>query len=313
LASPQILPLAIDGSNYLKRGVHMALPDFLLIGAAKSGTTAIDQYLHQHPQIFMATKETRFFAYDADLSKVSEYHRDLGDTFWWIQTQDQYEALFVDAEPGQVKGEATPLYLESDNAAGNIHRIVPDAQLIASLRNPVERSISDYMMQVRHGREDRSFEDAFDASAHHVKGSLYYEQFKRYLDLFPRERLMVFMYEEFRKDNVKKLQDIFGFLGVDTSFVPDTGERHNTGGYPRSKIINKALMNPAVHRMVKPLAPDWLKDSVRKVVKMNMTKAPEVDPQIKETLRNFYREDILKLQDLLQQDFSPWLEESEAT
>jgi len=285
----------------------MLLPDFLVIGAAKSGTTALDHYLQQHPQIFMAEKEPRYFAYDPN-GNIGDWHKDYGPDYFKYKSLDEYVRLFADAKPSEVRGEATPLYLESEIAAQNIYNTIPRAKLIAILRNPVDRAISGYMMQVRHGRVDKDVDEAFDVDAHYVQASFYYAQIKRYMDLFPPQQIRIYLFDDFKKNNVRIVQDIFNFVGVDTDFTPNTAEKRNVGSYPKSRALNKILMNRTLHRVVKPITPRWAQNAIYNLRKLNMTKPPSVSEEIREQLRNIFREDILKLQDLIQQDLSIWLD-----
>ncbi|HYF40037.1 MAG TPA: sulfotransferase, partial [Gemmatimonadales bacterium] len=129
------------------------LPNFIVIGAAKAGTTALYWYLAEHPQIFMSpVKETNYFAYEVDASGQLVYG-DPEDHQFPIRTRAEYEALFAEAGPASAVGEASPIYLECPQAAGRIQSAIPGALLVCCLRHPVDRAYSDYLMHLRsHGQ-----------------------------------------------------------------------------------------------------------------------------------------------------------------
>ncbi len=127
----------------------MTLPDFIVVGAAKAGTTALYWYLADHPQVFMSrVKETNYFAYGLGegghlLYGDPELHH------FPIRTIDAYERSFEGAGDARAVGEASPIYLECPQSAGRIRDTIPDARIICGLRDPVDRAYSDYLMYLR--------------------------------------------------------------------------------------------------------------------------------------------------------------------
>src|SRR5580765_3646808 len=120
----------------------MTLPNFLIIGAGKSGTTALYEYLKQHPQVYMSpVKEPRFFAFEGEsVNFGGPWGERLNPEVMAFNSIASYSALFEDVEDETAIGEASPIYLWAAKAAARIHRRVPDARLIAILRDPVERA-----------------------------------------------------------------------------------------------------------------------------------------------------------------------------
>src|SRR5579859_4974857 len=169
------------------------MPNFFIVGAARSGTTSLHRYLSQHPQIFMThRKEVHFFAAD-------HFPRTGPGDDWLnkrvLHDQEQYTQLFADVQGAKAIGEASVFYLCLPDSAERIAQAVPDAKIIIILREPVERSYSSHMMLVRDGRETLGFAEGLElAQERKAKGfepiwwykelSLYYEQVKRYLDIF---------------------------------------------------------------------------------------------------------------------------------
>ncbi|HLC76285.1 MAG TPA: sulfotransferase [Candidatus Peribacterales bacterium] len=203
----------------------MPLPNFLIIGATKAGTTSIHHYLGQHPDIFVCKrKETNFFAQDSATCF-------LGDS---IRTQEQYEQEFAEVKNEKAIGETSPAYLAVPAAPTNIHALIPHAKLIAILRNPTERAYSHFLMRRRQGREFRaSFEQCIDEEDIDPERSykhrgFYGEQLERYYKIFPKEQILVLLYEDFVDNPNNVLRTIFTFLGVDPTFEPDISERYNT-------------------------------------------------------------------------------------
>lgn len=184
------------------RSDAFALPSFLIIGARKSGTSSLFDYLLQHPDVRAPLwKETRFFDFG--------YQKGLA----W------YRAHFPRREPGArwITGEATTGYLSHPSCAERIACHLPDAKLVAILRNPVDRAISDWAHEQRRGAEQRSAREALgapDPASPYVARSLYARQLRRYLGRFPRERLLVLRYEDFFAAPAEGYAELLRFLGL---------------------------------------------------------------------------------------------------
>jgi hypothetical protein len=252
-------------------------------------------------------KETNFFAYEGK----DTYENWLGPRSrpaFPVTNLSEYAQLFADHAGEAVRGEASPLYLESPVAAANIRRQVPQAKLLVSLRNPVERAFSGFMMHVRRTRENEDVEAAFQADKHYVQVGFYYRQLARYYELFPREQLRVYIYEEFRDDPTGTMRDIFTYLGVEAEYAIDMSTKHNVGGYPRSKWLNQLLANPAIRNIFEPITPGWALRALRRLQDRNYGQPPPFPPALRARLQELYREDIRKLEDLLQRDLSSWLD-----
>jgi sulfotransferase family protein len=300
----------------------MSMPNFLMIGAAKSGTSSLYAYLRQHPQLFLSeVRECEFFALEGQTPNFAgpgdqiAYRR-------YITTLDRYQALFAGAAHREAVGECSDLYLYSAAAARRIRDYIPDVKLIVMLRNPVDRAFSHYRQFVRDGREPlRTFEEALQAEETRIVNGwhphwylkargLYSGQIKAYLELFPRERLAIHLYDDFQANPVAVLRDLFSFLGVDPTFVPDMSLRYNISGTPRSRLLHAVLARPmAVKDIFKPLIPARVRHRLRAKL-MNRNIIPErarIAQETRNALASFYREDLLMLQSLIGRDLSPWL------
>ncbi|MDT5156678.1 MAG: hypothetical protein QOC99_240 [Acidobacteriota bacterium] len=301
------------------RNDYMTMPNFLVIGAGKSGTTALHRYLKQHPQIFMSTpKELRFFPFEHE-KPIFWGPSDDVDTATMVTNLENYRGHFAAGADYPARGESSPLYLYYPQTAGRIRHHIPEAKLIAILRHPADRAYSQFLMKRRDGRERLSFFEALAAEEqriadgwshhwHYRQRGFYAAQLKPYFDLFDEKQLRVYLYEDYITDPVGFMQDIFRFLNVDDTFVPDMSVRHNESKIPRSRALQVFLTEPRFAKnLFKPLLPTrWSRrigDSLRR---QNLTKPP-LAPELRRQLTEGYREDIQQLQDMLRRDLSHWL------
>ena len=302
----------------------MTLPNFLIIGAAKSGTTSLHFYLQQHPEIFMCPrKDTFYFDFDGQEPDYSGP----GDNEWYkdyaVTQRQDYEALFAGILTEKALGESCAGYLYDSKAPARIHRHIPHAKLIAVLRDPVERAYSSFLQQVRDGYETvTDFAEALDLEAerirdnwrpiwHYKNRGFYFEQVERYLRLFGPSQLRFYLYEDLNREPDAMLTDIFRFLEVDEGFMPDVSVRHNVAGIPRSRALLKLVMTPnPLKTLVKPLLPTRIRNSFRAAITENRAslRRPPVPKEIRRQLIAEHRPDTLRLQDLIQRDLSHWLQ-----
>jgi hypothetical protein len=303
----------------------MSMPNFLVVGAAKSGTSALYAYLRQHPQVFASEiKEPGFFAYEGTTARFTGPRASEGER-QRITDLERYQALFRRTGDAKAVGEASSIYLYSTAAPKRIHHYLPDVKLIALLRNPVDRAYSGYRYSIRDGKESLgSFEEALAAEAeriaanwhpiwHHKSLGFYALQLKRYLQLFPRTQLRVHTYDSFQAKPVEVLQDVYRFLGIDPGFVPDVRVRHNVSGTPKSRLLHSFLAHPSPFKdAFKPLLPGVVRHHLRRArsVIMERNIIPQGARMAQETRRSLmqvFRDDILELQTVIDQDLSGWL------
>src|SRR5687768_1623442 len=287
----------------------MTKHNFMMIGVAKAGTTSFFRYLDEHPQIFMCEiKATNYFGYEdaRDWKWADEGDAPLLQNFP-VRTLEAYEAVFDKATNESAIGEVSPQYFRCPTAARRIHEYVPNAKLVLSLRNPAERAFSGFMMRTRRGEPVRGFYEELTLQSSHVKEGFYYKRLKRYLDLFPKDQLKVYIFEEFKKDPAQTVVDLYGFLGVDTSFLPDTSVRHNPGAIPKVRLLNRLFYNTTLINMAKSVVPEGLHLKLKQIQQLNQSSAPKLPADLRSKLLNFYREDIFKLEGLLNRDLSIWL------
>ena len=208
-------------------------PNFFIIGAQRSATGWISQCLREHPDIYLARDETRYF--DKKYEKGME---------WW---ESQY---FTENGEYRAIGEKTANYLYDPQVPGRIHEHLPDVKLIVSLRDPVSRFNSAWIMKARTRPELRnmSFAQIIKQEPDLLLRGKYYEQLSRYYKLFHEQNILVLIYEDKYTDESLFIQNIYRFLDVDDEYVPDslmlqtkTGAWENTR--PSLLRITSRLLN----------------------------------------------------------------------
>jgi hypothetical protein len=294
------------------------LPTFLIIGVQKAGTTSIYHYLKQHPQIYMGPKETNFLFQDWE--KYPPQKKQTKP----VRTFERYCELFENVGDELAIGDVSPNCLFNyQRSTEAILRYVPNAQIIVILRNPAERAYSEYLMHVRDGdllkSKSRNLSEQIKYRAnqsHTLLKGLYYLPLQYLLEKFNREQIQIYLYEDLRRDSVKFMQDMYEFIGVDSRFIPNVANKYQVAAVPKVEKINRILQkrNPlrtffaSSLRLVLPLEK---RQAIRSyLIKSNYKqkeKSPSLSPELRQELIDYYREDILKLQDLLQKDLSSWL------
>lgn len=286
-----------------KASVHMTertrgrLPDFIIIGAMKSGTSSLYFYLDQHPDISMSpTKELRFFIAERNWSKGLEWYR------------SQFPA------DGEIVGEATPGYTnypERRGIADRMHRVVPDAKLIYLVRDPIERAISHYIHQVSSGREQRPLDQALlSENESYITRSKYHLQVEQYLKLFPAQNLLVVSSSDLRHNRIDTLQGIFRYLGVNDDFVSRefSVERGQSRGRRRPTAFGVTVAQ-TTDRVLSKLPTRPITSLVRRAVIVPFSQPmaqPVLDDQTRRRLQDLLRDDVAKFRSLTGQAFSDW-------
>lgn len=273
------------------------LPNFLIIGAAKSGTTSLYRHLAAHPQVFMsAIKETNFFALEGREPEFDERAPRDRVRSGHVHRLADYRRLFEGVHEERAVGEASPWYLHSEQAPSRILEHVPDARLIAILRNPVDRAYSTFRANQRDGLESC---DTFEAALaeqlergrtwnwglEFLEGGFYHRHLSRYYRLFAGERIRIYLFEDLVADPESLMEDLYGFLDVDPSFRPSgLSRRYNASSEPRSMRARwTGLMSRARAR------------------------AAPMSSAVRAELIEVYRTDVLELQGLIDRDLSGWL------
>jgi Sulfotransferase family len=301
----------------------MTLPNFLVIGAAKSGTTSLYEYLKQHPQVYMSPlKETNFFAFDGARPGFGGPD---GDVFNRdsVYRPDEYRRLFERRTDEIAVGEVSPRYLGADGAALRIKRCIPDAKLIAILRNPADRAFSAFSMRKRDGwepcatldeaiaDEPRRIEERW-GSGIYLRHGFYAELLQPYFEHFGRDQIRIYLYDDFLAAPEGLFEDLFGFLGVDRRFCPITSQQFNVSGVIKNPVMR--LIWTRSHSLQKGIRPFLPKTARQRIsgffIGLEKERLP-FPPDQRSRLIDRYRADIQQLQDLIGRDLSAWLIASE--
>lgn len=297
-------------------------PTFIVLGAQKAGTTALYHYLRQHPEVFMPeVKEPGFFAFEgAPLNYRNAEGGSASICSYTVTDAEAYERLFEEVNAEKAVGEATTLYLHSEQAVAHIQRHVPDARLIAVLRHPVDRAYSAYMHAKRKGQEPiDDFEAALEAETRRIQNgwgflwryetlSRYAVPVRRYLEAFGEEQVRFYLFEEFVESPTAVTQDVYNFVGCDSSFEPDTDVRYNTSGIPKHRWLEWLLgRRHTAKEIIKPFIPGGLRKRVAVWLRNRNLEKPTLSRETRRYLTQRFEDDIRELQSLLGRDLGHWL------
>ena len=296
----------------------MTLPNFIVIGASRSGTTSLHQYLGQHPEIHMSpVKSPNFFvAGDAQPAWETAVLRAMARQ--WITDRDEYDALFAGAGGKRAIGEVSPVYLQSRRAPERIRYTCPDAKLVAVLRDPAERAWAHFLGRKRDGLELRfDFRAVVEnelarplpddvAFGSYIGCSRYHHFLAPYFDLFPRDRIRIYDFDDLRRDPATVLRDLFGFLEVDERVEVDMSRRYNETGTVRNPAL-RALWTRSVRWRIamRPRLPASIRDTAGVFMGRELRR-PALDPDLRARIVAALVSDVQQLEQLLGRDFSAW-------
>ena len=300
------------------------LPDFLLVGAAKSATSSLHAYLDQHPQIVMASqKESWFFSF----YKKPPHYTSPGILSNVVSELEPYLKLYDGAEANQILGDACPSYLYTyEDTIRNIHQLYPEdarakLKIIISLREPVSRAYSQFYTFKRKVQESLAFEQAIreDTVKQRMQENwnifydypgfgMYSEQVAAFQQAFGKERVLVLLYEDIQADINKVCRTILSFLEVDTDFTVDDSFKHNSiTGEPSVKWIVAGLFSKnRFKRMISALIPKQLRMILLYIIIKPLLKREAMDVNTYKQFSEYFSNDILNLEKLIGRDLSSW-------
>lgn len=276
------------------------LPNFLVIGAQRSGTTLLYTMLTAHPEVFVPQwrKEIHYF----------DRYYDRG-VAW-------YAGFFPESQASHFRaiGELTPDYLSVPEVPARIHALLPECRLVVLLRNPVKRAFSGYLHHRRSFNERRSFEAFLEDHPEAVERGFYHRQLMRYLEFFPRTALLVLVYEELIRDPEPVLEQLRAFLGLSRGW-PDPGAMltqkiNAVRSIPRfptafylARRFGKRLRGYGLDRLV-----ETAKQLGVPALFGHHAAESAISPEACARLAALYREDVRALEELLQRDLGVWPE-----
>ncbi|MBV8545224.1 MAG: sulfotransferase [Acidobacteria bacterium] len=274
----------------------MTLPNFLIIGAAKGGTTSLYNYLRQHPDIYMSPmKEPNYFTDEDQLFGKKA-----------VRSRGEYERLFDGVTNERAIGEATPRYLNAIGGVGRIHADLPGVRLIVTLRQPADRGYSAYLQRFTDSRERRSADEVLQPRNYQFEAGRYHAKLRRYFDTFPREQIKIILFDDLVARPRETVQSLFSFLGVDPDFAVDTSVRYLVTMYPRFLRLTR-LFN-ATATAVARNAPWASRTGLGTPLRRLLLRKPDPIPRVLwQRLTDQYRDDIIATAELIGRDLSHWL------
>ncbi|HEX6502550.1 MAG TPA: sulfotransferase [Terriglobales bacterium] len=306
----------------------MKLPNFLILGAAKGGTTSLYAYLRQHPQVFMTVpKEPTFFGHEGTDGLFNGPHdEDRAYHSRVITNFADYCALYKSVTDQKAVGEASVYSLYLPHAPEQIRKYVPNAIMFAVLRNPADRAYSAYLHVRRQAREKFSFAEALKREPERIHQNwnplwhfkamgFYYEQVKRYYDMFGRDQVHVYLYEDFKREPLAVVKQVLDILGVSSrSFTPDMSKRYKKSYVPRYPALEKFFHQSKIkvqfasQHWPEPLRwrAKYLGAFLDRLAEPNRIAPPPIPQDVRASLLSEYHDDIRRLSDLLRRDLSDW-------
>jgi hypothetical protein len=300
-------------------------PTFFMVGAARSGTTSMYEYLRQHPEIYMpstvAGKEPSYFC-DLVAPWASRY-----------RDYDSYVSLFAKGRGRTAVGDASTNYLVAPESAGRIRERYPQAKIVMILRNPAERAYSLYRYICNWGFEDApTFEKGLAREASRLGNArfmkdwqllyhaflyyhsgLYAEQVSRYLEVFPREQVHVLLFDDLKNDALAAVRGVYRFLGVDAEFEPDLDPR-NASQFPLSVKLQAFVSRRWNGNPLYPRTPIRRRDKMHYPIAMSINamlgqyRKERMRPETRRALLDRFRPDIVKTAPLIGRSLDRWLE-----
>jgi hypothetical protein len=303
----------------------VGLPDFLVAGVPKAGTTALHAALSRHPGLYMSpVKEPKFFLTDGP----PPARGGPGDALTYrehVWRREDYERLFDEAPPGARKGESTPLYLHDPDAMRRIAALIPDARIIVVIRDPVERAHSNWTHLWSAGlepegdflracaEEDRRIAAGWASFWHYTSLGMYGLQLQRAFELFGRDQVMVLRYRTLVDEPAATLDRICGFLGVDGGVLTEI-PRENVTSHPERTLAHRAASlamraGDALGQRLPGNASAAATAGVHRLERFLQRGNRQRQPlswEQRQALLPTFADDVRLLEELLGEDFSDW-------
>lgn len=294
--------------NWLGKG---AMVDLIIGGASKAGTTALYDMLKQRDEFFLPEKkELHYFSWP-ELSNTTGGPGDRHVIAEIPSTLEEYLAFYRGKREGQIAVDISPSYLFHHNSADRMNAALPEVRVIFILRNPVDKVFSQYVHLVGEGRETLGFEDALVAESVrkeqgysdmwlYRESGFYADAIDHFQRVLGKNRVMIIIFEDFRRDPKAVLNDICTFAGLDGRQEFDTDLHANVSGAPRSLLLAKLISPNRFTRFLRRIIPTKVGVAIRRAVRhANTGRKPELSLSTRRELLECYRGDVRRLENLL--------------
>lgn len=276
------------------------LPDFIVCGAQKAGTTSLFHYLQDHPQISMPKqKEINFFNLN------------------WQKGYTWYKDQFSHFDRAKIIGEVSPLYMWHQEVPQRMAGLVPDAKLIFVLRNPAARAYSNYWFNISRGAQDpnESFSEAIRTQKgyrNYITKGFYYNQIERFLPYFSRGQLYIIISEDLKNNILRELTSCFEYLSVGTDYIPDVQQLHNvTQVAPNAISRNLYQAWCSIRAFLRPVIPTTVRNIAKQIQAridecVLVSSPPPMSQQERTYLRELFQKQNALLSNFLQRGSPLW-------
>jgi hypothetical protein len=296
------------------------LPSFLVVGAGRSGTTSLHDYLQQHPEIYIPGVKSPSYFYCHSLPQPEGRAHEKVTRNYFVPDTATYESLFDGVQEEKAIGEVSPAYLASMRAIAHIADKIPTVKIVIILRNPVERFYARYVARHRDGLEPLESVEALleeeckqpfirdEAAGTYLSSGFCSHFIEAYMERFTPEQLHLTFYDDLENNAPAYMRKLFEFLEVCPDFETNMLKRENvSGGSIRNPLLRSIWTNSATARVaIRPYAPKGLRDYFFKRITRNVVSKP-LDSCTRLKLVGIYRSEIEKLQKLTERNLTHWL------
>ncbi len=291
--------------------MNLKLPNFLVVGFPKCGSTSIYYYLKEHPEIFLPSqKELHYFTYPI-ISKQNKGKGDKNIKQFHISSLEEYQKCFKSVKNEKAIGDVSPSYANYPEVYNSIsERLGKNVKIIALLRDPIKRAYSNYLHLVREEREHLPFFEALQSEEdrknkmysdfwYYTFNSMYYDKIARLKDNF--SDLLIVNFEDFVNNPAEGIKKIYNFLEVNPDFIPEKIDTHyNPGGVYKKNALTQFIFKPSpIKDMLKKLIPitSGMKQLKIKAIDKYRESTPPIDKNAENFLIEKFKEDVQKLDD----------------
>ena len=279
----------------------MTWPNFFIVGTSRAGTTSLYNYLSSINEIYLAPKGKIHYFFPQEFMKGN--------------AKGEYLKIFEKIKNQKAIGEYAG-YLDSEESPNLIKSTISNPKIIICLRNPIERGFSHYLMSVREGSEKNDFSNSFEKFMNpidknsifykrYIELGLYYEKVKRFLDIFGKENVMIIIFEEFTQNPKKIFQELLDFLEIKSDIPSIVGTTYNAYGEPLGDIGTKMVKNKILNNLAKKILSKNTRVKLLRILVNKKGKKPKLKINNRIFLEQFYYQDGISLQKLLEQKL-PW-------